>query len=513
MQLGIDIGTDMARAACLDAEGCPQLVCLPGGAEGLPAMARQTMHGLEVGDGAARALAGNVETTICGPTRLMGRAGQLSPQLLERLPYPVREVDGEAVCNLLYAEVRPSQALGLLVWTLVDAAERSLAKAVDGVALTVPASAEDRYRVQIRAAVEARGVRVRRLINQPTAALLAVGLDPAVRHVAVVNCGGGSTDVSVAERGAEGIRILATAGDMLLGGDDLAWAAAEGINGRFRQAADLDVFGVGDSRMAALGLRAAAKEALQTLSITPQITLTLDHGGGFGRDLATVVHRAEVDAWLAPYMERVGTLCGQALAASGLIKSHIQVVVLTGDWAHLPLLRETIAEAFRKPVTELHTEKAAWLPAFGAALAAAGEAPLVWDVTPYALGINCYYDEVELFSPIVPANTSIPTPVLGAAGAFTERYWTRHPDQTSVRFDVLQYRGPRTPDPYGDGPVRPNECEVLGSWTFSDLHPEPGRQVPFTVTFAVDADGILHLHAEETATGHHLTASVERGIG
>src|SRR5205085_1845662 len=105
MRLGIDIDTHVARAAVLDAAGRPWLVRLPDGAYSLPALARQTMHGLEVGAAAARALVGNAETTVRGCTRLMGRAGDLPEQLLERLPYPVRRAGGEAICDLLYAEV------------------------------------------------------------------------------------------------------------------------------------------------------------------------------------------------------------------------------------------------------------------------------------------------------------------------------------------------------------------------------------------------------------------------
>jgi molecular chaperone DnaK len=186
---------------------------------------------------------------------------------------------------------------------------------------------------------------------------------------------------------------------------------------------------------------------------------------------------------------------------------------MIGDWAHLPSLRETVAGAFGRPVAQLHTHDAAALAAYGAAIAAASDAPSVWDVTPYPLGINCYYGETELLSPIIRANTPIPTPPFGASGACTESYHTRFPDQTSVRLDVLQYRGPRSAEPHGRERVTPGECEILGSWEFSGLRPERGRQAAFTVTFAVDADGILHLTALETATGRTLTAQVERGVG
>jgi molecular chaperone DnaK (HSP70) len=521
MRLGLDIGTHLARAAILDPQGRPRLVWLPDGAEGIPALARQTMHGLEVGAGAAQALVGNAETTVCGCIRLMGRASALPAELLERLPYSVREAVGEVVCDLLYAEVRAPEVYGRIARALVDAAERSLSAPVEAVALAVPASAEDRFRVQARAAVEAQGIRVLRLINRPTAALLAAGGRPqiagrqgaqsATQVVAVVDCGGGSTDVSIAERGPAGVRILATVGDPLLGGDDLIWEVACRINQRFLSTAGVDIFAVDDSRVAAQGLRAACAEALQTLTIAPETTLVLDHGGGFGRDLVAVLRRGDLDAWLAPLHARIADLCTRALAAGRIHARQVDAVLLIGDAADLPGIRKAVGHAFGRPPAALPA--AAVLPAFGAAIAAAADAPLVWDVTPYPLGINCYYGEEELFSPIIAANTPIPTPPAGMPGAFVESYTTRYPDQTRVKLDVLQYRGPRVPATHGPNRVYPSECELLGSWDFGGLRPPHGQHAPFTVTFAIDADGILQLYAEETATGHSLAASIQRGIG
>ena len=132
--------------------------------------------GLEVGREAAQALAGNAEVTLRGCTRLLGRPADLPQRVLDRLPYSVRIEAGEAICNLLYAEVRAAEVYGQLAQALVDAAQEGLGQRVDGVVLTVPAAADDRYRIQARAAVEAQGIPVRRLINQPTAALLAAPL-------------------------------------------------------------------------------------------------------------------------------------------------------------------------------------------------------------------------------------------------------------------------------------------------------------------------------------------------
>jgi molecular chaperone DnaK (HSP70) len=522
MRIGLDIGTHIARAARIDARGRPQLVRLPDGTEGIPALARQTMHGLEIGAEAACSLAGNAETTVRGCTRLMGRAGALPRELVEQLPYEVRDLGGEAICDLLYAEVRAADVYGQIARTLVSEAERSVGEPVEAVALTVPASAEDRFRIQARAAVEAQGIRVLRLVNRPAAALLFLAqsklqvADDTARtatHIAVVDCGGGTTDVSIARREAVGARILATAGDALLGGDDMIWVAARQLNLRFQRSAGVDVFAVDDSHLAAQGLRAATAEALELLRLAPEVQLALDHGGGFGRDLLTLVRRQDVDAWLAPLLARIAGLCERALAAAGLHARQVGAVLLVGDAAWLPGIHEVITRTFERPPVELTTAETGGLAALGAALAAVADAPGVWDVTPYPLGINCYYGEEELFSPIIAANTPIPSPPAGTNGAFAEHYLTRYPEQTRVKLDILQYRGPRIPATSGVGRVYPHECELLGSWDFAGLRPRKGQHAAFTVTFTIDGDGILHLHAEEDATGHALDASVRRGIG
>jgi molecular chaperone DnaK len=186
-------------------------------------------------------------------------------------------------------------------------------------------------------------------------------------------------------------------------------------------------------------------------------------------------------------------------------------VLLVGDGTEMPALAEKIAACFARPAADLWVKDAPILTVLGAALAQTNGA--VWDVTPYALGINCMYGKRELFSPIVRANTQIPTPEVGRQGAFTESYSTLYPDQTDVSLSVLQYRGEQNPEPHGRTPVAPRECEELGRWTFGGLRPKRGEHARFTVTFAVDEDGILHLLAKETATGHSLAVQVDRKIG
>ena len=511
MILGIDIGTHWARAAFLDGSGKPHVLTLPNGNYALPALARQSLMGLEVGDEAARTLAGNAEVTLAGCTRLLGRPGELPARVLGRLPYAVRFEGGEAVCNLLYSEVRAGEVYGRVAKVLVDAAQEQLGQWVDGVVLTVPAAADDRYRIQARASVEAQGINVRRLINQPTAALMAASLPKRAQTVAVVYCGDGSTEVTLARRERGKVAIMATAGDLWLGSEELIWSVTDHLNERFRQQAGIDVYAGSDGPTAALGLRHAAAEAIQTLRHALKTTVVIDHGGGFAQDLVTNLYRTEIETWLAPDFERVGALCQRVLAQAGVAATQVDAVLLVGDGTEVPALAESIAACFGRPVAALVATDAPDLPVLGAALAQGGG--LAWDVTPYALGINCTYGNRQLFSPIIRANTQIPTPQVGRAGAYTESYQTIHCDQKEVSLSVLQYRGEQNPDPYGSTPVTPQECEELGMWTFRGLQPKRGERASFTVTFAVDEDGILHLLAKETATGHSLAIQVDRQIG
>jgi molecular chaperone HscA len=517
MRIGIDIGTHSARAAMIGPDGRPQLIRLRSGRTTLAAFARQTMHGLVVGDEAAQAIVGNGETTIAGCTRLLGRAGRLPAEMLAQLPYAVRDVAGELWCNLVYDEVRVSAVYGQIVAALIAEAQQALATPIESVVVCVPASAEDRFRVQARAAIEATGVRVHRLINQPAAALLALGAAaraPAPgSHVAVVACGGATTEVSIARCEPGGIRTIATCGDTMLGGDDIVWAIAQQLNRRLQRTSGVDVLASGDSRASAYGLRAAVEEQLAHLRRAPEALITIDHGAGFGRDIATPLRRADVDSWAAPLFGRIAELCRRATGTAGITAQGIERVIVIGEWAWLPGLAEALAESFGRLAAQIETDAAPALAACGAALAGSADAPTLWDVTPYPLGINCYYGDQELFSPIIAANTPIPTATASMPGAHTQSYQTRFPDQTSVSLSVLQYRGERDCNPYGPQPVQPQECETLGTWHWSGLKPRRGRCAAFTVTFEVDADGILSLYASETGTRTTLRAQVERGIG
>ncbi len=512
MHLALDIDSHAVRAATLDEDGKPNLILLGGSTTmtAMPAIVRRTMHGWNVGWEAAQSMVGNSETTVAGCTRLMGRAEQIAPALKDQLPYPTRSLSDELLCNLLYAEVRASDCYSELLGAAVRHAEAVTGEQVEDVVLTVPASSEDRLRIQVRQAAEQAGLKVRRLINQPTAALLSANLPEGTRYVMVVHAGQATTDATVAEveyvDGQRTVRVLATVGDPLVGGDDWMWTITQKIAEQIRQRTGIALQNVDGSGVALQGLRNAIQNAFPTLAFDDAALMVLDHGGGFARDIVQYLVRSEVEAWLKPAMQKVLKLCQRAHQESNVEK--VDVILLTGAMAEWNQVQATVAAIPHSTLTIAPPENTV----LGAAFAIHNSATL-WDVTPYPLGINCYYGNEELLSPIIVANTAIPTPIMGKAGALTQSYTTRYPDQTSVRLDILQYRGERVPATYGSNKVYPHECEKLGSWTFDNLQPKPGQHADFTVSFAVDRDGILHLEAIETATGHRLNASVERGIG
>jgi molecular chaperone DnaK len=511
MHLALDIDSHAVRAALLDAQGIPRVI--PLGADGtaaMPAVVRATMHGLSAGWEAAQSRVGNRETSVMGCTRLLGRADSIVPALETRLPYTIRNVGGEVVCNLLYHEARASHCYGELIRAAVTHAEQTTGAPIEDVVLTVPASADDRLRIQVRKAAEDSGVTVRRLLNQPTAALLAAVLPPNTQRVLVVHAGQGTTDATVAtienHEGQRQVRVLATTGDPLLGGDDWFWTITEQVAAQIQARTGIDLAQVDGSGIALAGLRDAIENAFPTLAFDDAAMLVLEHGGGFGRDIVHMLARNDVERWLQPMIDKVTTLCRRALKAANP-KQEV-VVLVTGAMAGWRQLQAALAPLSQTPVLVAPPE----LTVLGAAYATQ-ERAAIWDVTPYPVGINCYYGSDELLSTIIAANTPIPTPQWGERGAFKESYVTRYPDQTSVNLSILQYRGERIAATSGANKVYSTECETLGSWLFDNLKPPRGGHADFTVTFAIDRDGILHLNAVETATGHTLSATVERGIG
>src|SRR5215212_9461912 len=238
--VGIDIGTCFARAAVLDRQGGLRLVADRYGDRHIPAVVRFTMHGSDVGYYPERFLVTDWENSVREVPRFLGRYADLPRRVLDSAPFPVSEDEGRARFNVLYSITGPEEVYTRLVRHLAGLASADLGQPVRAVVLTVPANAEDRARVSVQTALEAAGLDLIQIVNQPTAALLALRRlapgDPRLRRgvIALVDVGGGTTDVSIARLDEQGVTILATAGDPYLGGVELRARLAAGVNARFR---------------------------------------------------------------------------------------------------------------------------------------------------------------------------------------------------------------------------------------------------------------------------------------
>ncbi|HUS14187.1 MAG TPA: Hsp70 family protein [Chloroflexia bacterium] len=527
--VGIDIGTCFARAAVLDSSGRPRLVADAYGDQDVPAVVRYTMHGSQVGYYPDRFLVTDWENTVREVPRFLGRYADLPPQVLAAAPFPVSEQDGRARFNLLYTTAGPEEVYSRLVRHMADQAAAALGRPVRAVALTVPANAEDRVRVSVGTALADAGLELLGLVNAPSAALLALRRllpgDPRLQNgiVALVDIGGGTTDVSIARVDADGVTILATAGDPYLGGVELRARLAAGANARF-QAMGADLLApagaaTGHSRAGALALLRAADESMAALSTAPSADLLLDHGAGFGRDLWTSVTRRQFEDWIAPELVRLAALCGRALRQAGLTAGTVGAVALAGGCARIPAVGRAVAAAFGRRAADLIIQEPAALAAYGAALHAGmalGQvAGALRDVTPYPLGLAAYDEPYpggrEVFNTLIHPGTPIPTAAPTRHGACRDTFYPRYPGQTAMRLQVLQYRGPRElpgPSHAAGEPVLPAECETLGEWTLSGLRAE--GHVAVDVTFHIDANGILHLSAQEQGTRNILRQSISR---
>ncbi len=523
--VGIDIGTSFGRAALVRAgESAPELVADSYGQVHQPAVVRYTLGGSEVGYYPGRFLVTNWENSATDVTRFIGRWRDLSPKLIENAPFEVFERDGRVCFNLLYSMATPEEVYSRIALHLLAEAEQVSGQPIYEVVLTVPASAEDFYRVAVREALETAGVQVMKILNQPTAALLALHHLGRVQagNVVVVDAGGGTTDVSVAQLSAGGeVIVMATAGDAHLGGRDFGRRLAEVLAGRFYEDGGGPAFAEAlvSSRSISLGLLHAAEETMQQLSGQDLARVALDHGAGFGHDLYTELTRREFETALEDYLLRICELCHQALGDARLQSHDIDAVVLVGGVSQIPAVQRVVAAALGRHVDELICHEPQGLAAMGAAVQAAAlvghagfEHLRVRDVTPFPLGIAAFVHtgdgppeengDEQLLSVIIDRQAALPLRCQG-------RYYTRFPNQTSLELHVLQYRGEKRVTSNNLTPkVYPDECETLGKWVLNNIRARPKSEV--LVTFEIDENGIFNLIAEEKGTRNRLSQQLTR---
>src|SRR5947209_6649919 len=484
--IGIDLGTTNSVVAVMEG-GEPVVITKPEGGRLTPSVVAFTKTGERlVGQVAKRQAVTNPENTIFSIKRFMGRKFDEVNEEMKMVPYQVvRASNGDARVNAMGKEYSPPEISAMILQKLKQAAEEYLGQPVTKAVITVPAYFNDAQRQATKDAGQIAGLEVMRIVNEPTAAALAYGLDKKKDEtIAVYDFGGGTFDISILEVGEGVIEVKATNGDTHLGGDNIDQRIVDWLVDEFKKDEGLDLRGKGNE-MALQRLRDAAERAKIELSTTMETEINLpfitaDAGGP--KHLVKKLTRAKLESMVEDIIQRSVGPCKQCMKDAGIDAGKINEVVLVGGQTRMPRIQQLVKELFgREGHKGVNPDE---VVAVGAAIQGGvlkGEVKdlLLLDVTPLTLSIETLGG---VSTPMIPRNTTIPTKK-------TETFSTAADSQTSVEVHVLQ----------GERPMAAQN-RTLGKFHLTGIPPAPRGLPQIEVTFDIDANGILNVTAKDMAT-------------
>ena len=495
--IGIDLGTTNSCVAVMEG-GSPTVITNSEGGRTTPSVVAFTKAGETlIGQPAKRQAVTNPENTISSSKRFIGRMYDEVGTEISEMPYKtIKGKNGEVIITAQDKEYAPPQIGAMVLQKLKQTAEEYLGEKVTEAVITVPAYFNDSQRQATKDAGAIAGLNVRRIINEPTAAALAYGLDKQKdEKIAVFDFGGGTFDISILELGDGVFEVKSTNGDTHLGGDDLDQTLVDYLIGEFNKSDGIDL---GKDPMALQRLRETAEKAKCELSTSKQTDINLpfitaDSSGP--RHLNISLTRAKYETLIEKLINRTIQPCEKAIKDAGLKASEIDEVILVGGSTRIPMVQKIVQDIFAKePNKGVNPDEVVAIGAAiqGGVMAGDVEDILLLDVTPLSLGIETLGG---VSTPLIEANSTIPAKK-------SQIFSTAADSQPSVEIHVLQGERSMAVD-----------NKSLGRFHLDGIPPAPRGTPQIEVTFDIDANGILNVSAADKATGKEQSIRIEASSG